>query len=101
MENEADFLKNEKPNEYEASFTVTGKISVEIKADSREDAERQARAMLDDEEFGYDIDDVTDVDFDWVNKTRPMFLVRRNGVNMQVSHIEETDIPRQPDERGF
>lgn len=102
--NPADFSRNDKPGEYTAEFEVRGKISMSIRADSQEDAQRQAEAelekMLDE---GYvEIDDIDTADLRRVIKDRPMYRVTREGKTMQVSHLQPGDIPRDPDpERGF
>ncbi len=95
------FLKNERPNEYEARFTVTGEILLTIKADSLEDAQAKARSKLEDDDFGSELDDVGDVRVNHVWKSVPMFLVLRDGKVMQVSRLAEGDLPREPTERGF
>jgi hypothetical protein len=95
------FKKNERPNEYEARFSVSGYISVTFKAGSPEEAKLKAEAMLDDEEFGLELDDVSDVSLDHMMKTRPLFLVTRSGQKMQTSWLKEGDEPREADERGF
>lgn len=97
----SEFLKNEKPREYEARFSVSGEVRVTIMADSKEEAKAKAEAMLDDEEFGVDLDEVSDASLAWISKAGPMFLVTRDGRRMQVSHLQDGDQPRQPDERGF
>lgn len=102
--NPADFSRNDKPDEYTAEFEVRGKISMSIKADSQEDAQRQAEAelekMLDE---GYvEINDIDSADLRCVAKDRPMYRVTREGRPMQVSHLQAGDVPRDPDpERGF
>lgn len=101
--NPADFSRNDKPGEYTAEITVRGAISISIKADSPEDARRQAEAELERiEKDGYvEIDDIAEIDLYRVTKDRPMYRVMRDGKPMQVSHLEATDLPRTPDERGF
>ncbi|MDW9823103.1 hypothetical protein GOC19_02980 [Sinorhizobium meliloti] len=101
LPNKADFIADERPGEYEATFSVRGTIRVTIKAGSLEEARAKADAMTEDEEFGLELDDADDVSLDRVGKTRPMFLVTRDGRSMQVSHLQSGDLPRQPDERGF
>jgi hypothetical protein len=99
--NASDFQQNERPNEYEVRFRVEGEISVTIKADSLDDARAKAQVMADDEEFGLDLDQAEDVSIARVWKSQPMFLVTRDGKSMQVSRLEDGDLPREPDERGF
>ncbi|RVG60002.1 hypothetical protein [Sinorhizobium meliloti] len=101
LPNEADFVADERPGEYEATFSVRGTIRVTIKAASLEEARAKADAMTEDEEFGLELEEADDVSLDKVGKTRPMFLVTRDGRSMQVSHLQPGDLPRQPDERGF
>lgn len=94
--NEDEFLRNERPNEYEVRFRVEGEISVTIKAESLEDAQVKAQAMAEDEEFGHELDQVEDIDIARVWKSQPMFLVTRDGKAMQTSHLKEGDLPRKP-----
>ena len=95
------FFENTKPDEYEARFSVSGEVRMNIKASSLEEAKKKAEAMLDDEEFGIELDEVSDASVDYVWKTKPMFLVNRGGKKMQVSLLLSGDQPREPDERGF
>ncbi len=97
----SDFLKNERPNEYEARFSVSGELCVDITASSLEEAKQKAKAMMDNEEFGYDIEEVNDVRLNHVWKKPVMFLVTRDGRKMQVSRLDDGDLPRQPDQDGF
>ena len=79
-------------------------MTVTIFADSKEDAERQAEEMADEIAEGDDcpeLDEVDDVDVAYVAKRGPLYLIDRNGQNMQASWLEAGDKPRQPDERGF
>lgn len=99
--NPADFSVNERQNEYEVRFTVRGEIRLTVTADSPEAARAQAEAMTEDEEFGLELDDTSEVRLDQVWKSRPMFRVTREGRAMQVSHLDASDMPREPDERGF
>lgn len=101
--NPADFSRNDKPGEYTAEIEVHGTISIRIKAESQEDAQRQAEAELEKmEDEGYvEIDDIGRVDLQRVTKDRPMYRVTREGKPWQVSHLEAGDLPRDPDERGF
>lgn len=95
------FSTNERHNEYEATFRVSGRVTVTIIADSKEDAETKARAMMDDEEFGLDPNEADEVDLDFIRKTPPMYRVIRDGKIMQSGRLMEGDLPREPDERGF
>ncbi len=101
--NPADFSRNDKPGEYTATIEVRGMIDVSIKAESQEDAQRQAEAELERmEKEGYaEIDDIHDIDLLRITKDRPMYRVTREGASMQVSHLQAGDVPRDPDERGF
>ncbi|NEK15713.1 hypothetical protein [Rhizobium leguminosarum] len=98
---EREFLRNERPNEYELRFSVEGQVRLTVKAESLEDAMAQARAMVDEDDFGLELDDVFHVKVDRVRKSCAMYLVTRDGRPMQVSVLEEHDKPRQPDESGF
>jgi hypothetical protein len=101
--NPADFSRNDREGEYTARVTVRGTLSISIKADSIEDARRQADAELEKiERDGYvEIDDIEELELDRVTKDAPMYRVIRDGKAMQVSHLDPGDRPRQPDERGF
>lgn len=97
--NPADFSINEKPGEYTAKIEVRGFISISIKAESQEDAQRQAEADLERiEKEGYvEIDSIDEIDLQYVTKDRPMYRVTRDGKRMQVSHLLPGDLPRDPD----
>ncbi|TBZ81380.1 hypothetical protein [Rhizobium leguminosarum] len=99
--NKADFVVDERPGEYEATFSVRGTIRVTIKADSIAAAKMKADEMADDEEFGLELDEADDVSVNWVGKSVPMYLVTRDGQKMKVSRLQAGDLPRKPDERGF
>lgn len=101
--NPADFSRDDKLGEYTAEIAVRGKISISIKAESREDAQRKAAAEVDRiEKEGYvEIDDIQDIDLRHMSEDRPMYRVTREGKPMQVSHLEPGDLPREPDQRGF
>lgn len=101
LPNKADFIADERPGEYEATFSVRGTIRVTIKAASLEEARAKADAMTEDEEFGLELDEADDVSVNWVGRPLPMFLVTRDGKKMKVSRLQPGDLPRQPDERGF
>ncbi|MDE3771556.1 hypothetical protein I7G86_07390 [Sinorhizobium meliloti] len=101
LPNKADFIADERPGEYEATFSVRGTIRVTIKAGSVEEARAKADAMTEDEEFGLELDEADDVSVNWVGRPLPMFLVTRDGKKMKVSRLQPGDLPRQPDERGF
>jgi len=99
--NPDDFTKDEKPGEYGIRFRVKGEIRLTIKAESKEDAKAQAEAMLEDEDFGLELDEVDEVRVDYVYKTPAMFRVMREGKVMQVSRLEPGDVARAPNEYGF
>ena len=99
--NPAEFSVNEKPNDYEVYFTVTGEVCVKISASNKEEATTKAEAILDDEEFGVELDRVDEARIKWVRKEPPMYRVLRDGSKMQVSHLKAGDAPRPPDERDF
>ncbi|MHA6684460.1 hypothetical protein [Mesorhizobium sp. A556] len=98
---EAAFLKNERPTEFEARFTVEGEVRVTIEAESLDEAKAKAAAMVEDEEFGLELDEVTDASIGSVWKSPTMFLVLRDGKTMQVSRLIEGDQPREFTETGF
>jgi hypothetical protein len=95
------FSVKEREGEYYATFHVEGEIRVQIKASSKEDAQAKAEAMLEDDDFGQELDEVTNADVSYVWKAQPMYRVTRDGEKMQVSRLEAGDEPREPDERGF
>jgi hypothetical protein len=95
------FLKDEKPGEYDVTFRMEGTVYRTVKAESLEAAQREAERLLDDEDFGLELDQVDKGRVSHLTKTRPMYLVTRNGRKSQVSRLEPGDEPRQPDERGF
>ena len=99
--NETDFLTKSRPHEYEVRVRVQGEIHTTIKAESVEDAKAKAHEMIQDDEFCLDLHEVTDAEVDHVWKSPDMFLVTREGRAMQVSRLQDGDIPRQPNERGF
>jgi hypothetical protein len=102
-ERAAEFSRNERPKEYTAHISVRGVYRFNIEADNPEDALRQAEAEVQRiENEGYiEIDDIHDVTVDSVRKDQPMFRITRDGSPMQVSHLQDGDLPRGPDERGF
>ena len=97
--NAADFSCNEKPGEYTAKFEVRGIISIPIKAESQEDAQRQADEELYriEQEGNVEMDDIEEVTLQRVTKDRPLYRVTREGKPMQVSHLQPGDLPRDPD----
>jgi hypothetical protein len=99
--NPEDFSVNERPGEFNVTFSVRGTIRTTIKADSLEDARAKAREMAEFEEFGIELDEADDVEIDLVSKSPVMYRVLRDGKTMQVSRLAPGDLPRQPDERGF
>lgn len=104
MPDPALFSRNDKPGEYTARIEVRGTISISIKAESQEDAQRQADAELERiEKEGYvELDNLDEIDLRRVEKDRPMYRVTRDGSPMQVSHLKAGDLPRDPDDNyGF
>ena len=97
----SQFIANEQPNKFDVRISVRGEINVEVEAASLEEAREKANAMAGDEEFGHEIDEVTDVRVDSVRKAPTMYLVTRSGRQMQVSRLLPGDLPRQPNENGF
>ncbi len=101
MIDESKFSVTGRYGEFYAVFRVEGEIRVQIKADSIEQARAKAREIADGDDFGTELDEVIDVNIDYVYAARPMYRVTRDGSKMQVSRLEDGDIPREPDERGF
>lgn len=101
--NPADFSRNDRDGEYTVEIEVRGTISISIKADSAEDARKRAENELSRiEAEGYvEVDDVNDLRLARVKKDPPMYRVVRDGRPMQVSHLNDGDLPREPDRRGF
>jgi hypothetical protein len=102
--NPADFSVDERPREYKISLRIEGEIVRTIKADSVEQAREIAEAMADkiaDGQGEAELDEVYDVLVSDAYKTKPMYLVTRDGQAMKVTYLRPGDIPRQPDERGF
>lgn len=101
MPDASAFATNERPDEYEARYTVTGEVRMTFKACSPEVAQAKADAMLNDDEFGIELDEVLSARLERVQKSCKLYLVTRDGRPMQVSHLIEGDEPRQPDSHGF
>jgi hypothetical protein len=102
--NPADFSVNERPREYDIHIYVEGYVVHKIMADSVDEARSEAARMVEAFEDGQEIpeiDDVSRVKLDRVEKTRPLFRVMRDGQKIQVSWLRPGDLPREPDERGF
>ena len=98
------FSVNDKPREYEATLHVKGTVTFYLKADSQEDADAQAAAIVRKIENGEEpaeLDDGADVEAIECTRSRPLFRVMREGTAMQVSRLELGDMPREPDCRGF
>lgn len=98
-----DFIVDKREGQFDVELSIRGTILRTIKADSLEDAKSIAEAMACDEDSDelLELDDIEDARVDRVRPQRPMFLVLRDGKAMKVSHLQEGDTPRQPDERGF
>lgn len=101
MIDETQFVKNERSNEYDVSFRIAGYVRMTIEAASLDEARVKAAEMLEDEDLIRDLDEVSDADVSHVRKCPAMFLISRDGKPMQVSHLREGDLPRQPTEHGF
>jgi len=102
---ESLFSINERDGEYYAEFEVRGRITVRIKAESLDAAKTQADSEEDKlwDESGDEVilDEVEDVRCAHVAKERRLFRVIRDGKPSQVSWLQDGDLPREPDERGF
>jgi|GEM_PF-3203195 len=85
LPNKSDFIADERPGEYEATFSVRGTIRVTIKAGSLEEARAKADAMTEDEEFGLELDEADDVSLNWVGRQDTSNVSRH---------------PRRPDDAG-
>ena len=57
-------------------------------------------AMLDNGDL-WDLDEVQEADVSYVTSEPTMYRVIRDGQAMQVSFLQEGDVPREPDHRGF
>lgn len=90
------FLVNRRIGEYEADFAISGTVSVSISAQSLDDAKAKADDMCDDDDFGLELDEVDDVCKTRVFKKPALYLVMRGGDVMQVSCLQDGDLPRQP-----
>lgn len=99
--NKTLFRVNKREGIYYAEFHVRGTIKVEIEASTEEEADEKAEAMMDGDDFGLELDDCEDIVLRDLSPARPMYLVTRKGETMQVSHLQEGDEPREPDENGF
>ena len=99
--NPSNFSVNERSREYTARVRVSGDIMLSIQADSLEDAKRQVAEIIEDDDFGTEIDGVDDVSVDWVSKSPPMYRVLRDGDVIQTTSLRPGDTPREPNDRGF
>lgn len=95
--NPDDFEVDEKARDYRATFSVQGSLTIDIEAESLEEAKRIAGKLSSDDDFGLELDEVERVEIDHVWRHPPMFLVMRDGRKMQVSHLSEGDTPRPPE----
>jgi hypothetical protein len=97
------FSRNEREQDYTAYIEVRGTISIGIKANSAEDARRQAEAEVRrmDADGYVEVDRIEELELQRMVKDPPMFLVTRDGQQMRVSRLDPGDAPRAPDERGF
>lgn len=87
MPDASSFLTSERPNDYEARFAIEGEVRVTSKASSPEEAQAKAYAMLNDDDFGRELDEVLSVKLERVQKSCKMYLVMRGGRPIQVSHL--------------
>ena len=91
---------------YRARVSVEGYITIEVEADSQEEAEAKVSAeierMWDADGDMIELDEIDSIDNDpSIRKEPDMYLVTRDGRPMRVSRLQPGDEPRQPDERGF
>jgi len=99
--NPEDFSRDEKPRQYRAHFRVTGDVWADIDADSEGEAQAKAQEMAQSEGFGFELDDLGDVEITCIHKKPAMFRVLRDGREMQVSKLQPGDLPRDPRPDGF
>lgn len=102
--NPAVFSVDERPREYRFTIQITGTMSVTVSADSEDEARLTAEDQADkiaEDTYEAELDEIDDVRVERVWKTKPMYRVTRDGRKMQVSRLEQGDLPREPDERGF
>lgn len=99
--NPDDFSRDDEPRKYRALFYVTGEVTVDIEADSADEAKARAERMTEEENFGLELDDVTKINIGHIYKTPPMYHVLRWGKVMRVSRLEPGDEPREPRPDGF
>ena len=99
----SQFKVNRREGEFDVRFRVEGEVSRTIKAASLSEAKIKAQEMVEDEDGDdlLELDEIHDARVDWVSQKPDMYLVARGGRKMQVSHIQEGDLPRDPDERGW
>lgn len=95
------FSVNQRDGEYELLFRIEGTVGLTINANSLEEAKEKARAMIDEDDFGFELDEVDDARVVKVYKTQPMYRITRNGKRMQTSRLQPGDEPREPDDQGF
>lgn len=79
----SQFQVNEKADEYQVTFRV------------------QVDEMMQEDDFGSELDEVSYVDLDSIRQHPRMYLVKRDGRDMQVSHLREGDQPREPHKYDF
>ena len=99
--NSNEFSVNEREGEFEVRFRVSGYITMTINAQNEEEAKAKAYDMIEDEEFGLELDEADDVGVSSVRKHPRMYRVLRNGKAMQSSYLLAGDRPREPDKYGF
>lgn len=96
------FVKNERANEWRVTISVTGSVEETVTASSKDEAIDKVHAMIEAGQIEASSSDYdVSFDIDYARPSSPLYLVRRDGQNIQVSHPKPGDEPRQPDERGF
>lgn len=103
LSKDGEFWIMTRPNEYRVTVDLRASTSQIIDAESIEDAKRKADNWCDQmvEDPDIELDEIDHTDRPFVMKTRPLFLVMREGKPMRTSHLTEGDTPREPDERGW
>lgn len=89
------FTQVEYPGEWDVLVRIEGSAGSTIKADTVEAARSVVTAMMAAGEFEIYSNDAEDSRIVSVRPRCPMYLVRRAGQNMQVSHLALGDEPRQ------
>lgn len=95
------FSVNERPREWLVQVRITGALTLPIQADSEEEAEKKADAIISANDFEPDLDEIDEADIRGVYKSPPLYRALRDGEKIQTSHLQPGDQPREPDDRGF